>query len=240
VRIAIVRPFCEHRATSLPVDPEVTMSDETQALADAGGEATTTSRSGLLRAGGVAALGAAGALALTGGASAARTAGGSVLDKWGSSKKARLGVDLTFPPLQYIDPKTKKPAGFMVEITEALMKDVGATPEWVQTPFGQLFAGLAAGKFDMIGIAVTNLPSRALQGTFADIPVFYESNVILVKKSSSAHSIAQLSKAKFAVLQGSSQQASGAQIFPGASFKAMASESDAATEVAVGRADAAI
>src|SRR4051794_28174925 len=113
------------------------MSEEKQALAEAGGEGATTSRSGLLRAGGVAALGAAGALALTGGASAARTASGSVQEKGESRKKARLGVDLTFPPLQYIDPKTKKPAGFMVEITEALMKDVGATPEWVQTPFGQ-------------------------------------------------------------------------------------------------------
>ena len=45
---------------------------------------------------------------------------------------------------------------------------------------------------------------------------------------------------KFAVLQGSSQQASGSVIFPKASFKALASESDAATEVSVGRADAAI
>jgi polar amino acid transport system substrate-binding protein len=42
------------------------------------------------------------------------------------------------------------------------------------------------------------------------------------------------------VLQGSSQQASGQVIFPKAKFKAFASESDAATEVVVGRSDAAI
>jgi polar amino acid transport system substrate-binding protein len=92
----------------------------------------------------------------------------------------------------------------------------------------------------MVGIAATILPSRALQGWFAGIPVFYESNVVLVKKSSPAHGLAALSKSKFAVLQGSSQQASGSVIFPKASFKAFASESDAATEVSVGRADAAI
>ncbi len=222
------------------------MSQHEMGPAPRGEEEATTSRSGLLRAGGIAALGTAGALALTNGASAARTvrtartANGSVLDKWVSSKKARLGVDLTFPPLQYIDPKTKKPTGYIVELTEAMMKDVGATPEWVQTPFAQLFAALAAGKFDMIGIAVTILPSRALQGYFADVPAFYESNVILVKNTSKAHSTAALATAKFAVLQGSSQQASGMQIFPKASFKAFASESDAATEVSVGRADAAI
>ena len=218
------------------------MSDESRGTAEQGGGEATTSRGGLIRAGGVAALGAAGALAVSGGASAARTASsGSVLDKWVSSKKARLGVDLTFPPLQFIDPKTKQPSGYIVELTELMMSDLGGvTPEWVQTPFAQLFAALAAGKFDMIGIAATILPTRALQGTFASIPAFYESNVVLVKKSSSAHSIAQLANSKFAVLQGSSQQASGMQIFPNASFKAFATESDAATEVSVGRADAAI
>jgi polar amino acid transport system substrate-binding protein len=121
-----------------------------------------------------------------------------------------------------------------------MMKDLGVTPEYVQTPFAQLFAGLAAGKFDMVGIAATILPSRALQGWFAGIPVFYESNVVLVKKSSSAHNLNALSRARFAVLQGSSQQASGSVLFPRAKFKAFASESDAATEVSVGRADAAI
>ena len=217
------------------------MSEHTSGSAETGGDEGTSTRGGMLRVGGVAALGAVGALSLTGGASAARAASsGSVLDKWVKSKKARLGVDLTFPPLQFIDPKTKKPSGYMVELTELMMSDLGVTPEWVQIPFAQLFAALAAGKFDMIGIAATILPTRALQGTFASIPAFYESNVVLVKKSSSAHSIAQLANSKFAVLQGSSQQASGMQIFPNASFKAFATESDAATEVSVGRADAAI
>ena len=125
----------------------------------------------MLRAGGVAALGAVGALAVTGGASAARTASnGSVLDKWVKSKKARLGVDLTFPPLQFIDPKTKKPSGYIVELTELMMSDLGVKPEWVQTPFAQLFAALAAGKFDMIGIAATILPSPGTPGLLRRCP----------------------------------------------------------------------
>ncbi|MEO9176462.1 MAG: transporter substrate-binding domain-containing protein, partial [Gaiellales bacterium] len=140
----------------------------------------------------------------------------------------------------FIDPKTKKPSGFMVELTNMMMADLGVTPNYVQTPFGQLFAGLAAKKFDMVGIAATILPSRALQGVFAGLPVFYESNVVLVKKSSKAHTLKALSSSKFAVLQGSSQQASGQVIFPKANFKAFATESDAATEVVVGRSDAAI
>jgi polar amino acid transport system substrate-binding protein len=201
-----------------------------------------TTRGALIRAGGLAVIGTAGAGALAGGAGAARRAAAddSILDKWQKSKKARLGVDLSFPPLQFIDPKTKKPSGYMVQITEMLMKDLGVTPDYVQTPFAQLFAGLAANKFDMVGIAATILPSRALQGWFAGVPVFYESNVVLVRKDSKAHNLRALERAKFAVLQGSSQQASAPVIFPKASFKAMTTESDAATEVSVGRADAAV
>ena len=210
------------------------MSDNDHGLRNAG-----TTRGDLLKG----ALFGAGATALVGGAApamAATTADNSVLDKWVSSKKAKLGVDLSFPPLQFIDPKTKKPSGFMVQLTQMMMKDLGVEPEWVQTPFSQLFAGLAAGKFDMVGIAATILPSRALQGWFAGVPVFYESNVVLVNKKSKAHGLGALSRSQFAVLQGSSQQASGGVIFPRAKFKALASESDAATEVSVGRADAAI
>jgi polar amino acid transport system substrate-binding protein len=203
-----------------------------------------TTRGNLLKA----ALVGAGAAALAGGGAAPALAASSrrsdtttsILDKWTSSKKADLGVDLSFPPLQFVDPKTKKPSGFMVDLTNMMMADLGVTPNYIQTPFAQLFAALAANKFDMVGIAATILPSRALQGVFADVPVFYESNVVLVKKSSKAHNLQALSKSKFAVLQGSSQQASGSVIFPKADFKAFASESDAATEVVVGRSDAAI
>jgi polar amino acid transport system substrate-binding protein len=211
---------------------------ETQATSLGG-----TTRAALIRTGGLAVIGAAGAGALAGRASAApsaRAAEDSVLDRWTKSKKARLGVDLSFPPLQFIDPKTKKPSGYMVQITELMMKELGVTPQYVQTPFAQLFAGLAADKFDMVGIAATILPSRALQGWFAGVPVFYESNVVLVRKSSKAHKLSALRTARFAVLQGSSQQASAPVIFPKAKFKAMTTESDAATEVSVGRADAAV
>ncbi len=211
---------------------------ETQARSHGG-----TTRAALIRTGGLAVIGAAGAGALAGRAPAApskRAAEGSVLDRWTKTKKARLGVDLSFPPLQFIDPKTKKPSGYMVQITELMMKDLGVTPQYVQTPFAQLFAGLAADKFDMVGIAATILPSRALQGWFAGVPVFYESNVVLVRKSSKAHKLSALRTARFAVLQGSSQEASAPVIFPKAKFKAMTTESDAATEVSVGRADAAV
>ena len=206
------------------------------------------SRRSLLKMGGSAALGL-GAFALaaceTANSSPGTTAGAagetSVLDRWISTKKAKLGVDLTFPPIQFKD-SAGKPTGYQMELTEAMMADLGVTPEYVEIPFGQLFAGLVAGKFDMMGISATILPSRALKGLFSSFPVFYESIVVLLKAGSSVSSSDQLNKAgvKIAVLQGSSQEFSTKLIFPSASFSPFAQLADAVNEVATGRADATV
>ena len=206
------------------------------------------SRRSLLKLGGSAALGI-GAFALaacetannppgTTGNAAGTT---SVLDTWLSTKKAKLGVDLTFPPIQFKD-SAGKPTGYQMELTQAMMADLGVTPEYVEIPFGQLFAGLVAGQFDMIGISATILPSRALKGLFAGFPVFYESIVVLLKKGSTVTSADQLNRSgtNLAVLQGSSQEFSSKLLFPSATFKPFAGLADAVNEVATGRADATV
>jgi polar amino acid transport system substrate-binding protein len=164
----------------------------------------------------------------------------SVLDNWLSSKTAKLGVDLTTPPLQYKD-SSGKPVGYMIDITEAMMSDLGVTPQYVEIPFGQLFAALAAGKFDMMGIAATILPSRALKGLFSAFPVFYETIVIFLKPGSHITSIDQLNSPSvtISVRQGTSQEYSAHLLFPKAQFRAFAQGADQLNEVAAGRADAA-
>ena len=206
------------------------------------------SRRSLLKLGGSAALGI-GAFALaacetannppgTTGNAAGTT---SVLDTWISTKKAKLGVDLTFPPIQFKD-SAGKPTGYQMELTEAMMADLGVTPEYVEIPFGQLFAGLVAGKFDMMGISATILPSRALKGLFANFPVFYESIVVLLKAGSNVSSADQLNVngVKLALLQGSSQEFSSHLLFPNAAYAPFAGVADAVNEVATGRADAVV
>ncbi|HYR49099.1 MAG TPA: ABC transporter substrate-binding protein [Candidatus Eisenbacteria bacterium] len=203
------------------------------------------SRRELLKLGGSAALGlGAFAIAACEQSNPGTTAGAadaSVLDKWISSKKAKLGVDLTFPPIQFKD-SAGKPTGYQMELTEAMMADLGVTPEYVEIPFGQLFAGLVAGKFDMMGISATILPSRALKGLFASFPVFYESIVVILKPGSTVTAADQLNKSgtKIAVLQGSSQEFSSKLIFSSASFSPFAQLADAVNEVATGRADATV
>lgn len=204
------------------------------------------SRRSLLKLGGAAALGA-GAWAFAAcqqtssnqGTNANASGTTSVLDQWLSTKTAKLGVDLTFPPIQFKD-SSGKPTGYQMELTEAMMADLGVTPTYVEIPFGQLFAGLVAGKFDMMGISATILPSRALKGLFSSFPVFYESIVVLLKPGSTVTSSTQLDGKKIAVLQGSSQEASSHSLFPNASFSPFAALADAVNEVATGRADATV
>lgn len=222
------------------------MSVDEEVLEAPSDAAAKTSRRSLLKLGGGAVLGA-GAWALAAceqtssnpGTTASAAGETSVLDRWQSTKKAKLGVDLTFPPIQFKD-SAGKPTGYQMELTEAMMADLGVTPEYVEIPFGQLFAGLVANKFDMMGISATILPTRALRGLFASFPVFYESIVVLLKPGSTVTNQSQLDGKKIAVLQGSSQEFSSKQLFPKSSFSPFAGLADAVNEVASGRADATV
>jgi polar amino acid transport system substrate-binding protein len=220
--------------------------DELTTTVEAGDKPSLPSRRSLLKLGGSAALGL-GAYAMAACSSSSPGTTGqaanetSVLDKWLSTKTAKLGVDLTFPPIQFKD-SSGKPTGYQMELTEAMMADLGVTPQYVEIPFGQLFAGLVAGQFDMMGISATILPSRALKGLFANFPVFYESIVVLLKPGSSISASTQLNASgiKVAVLQGSSQEFSSHLLFPNAAFSPFAQLTDAVNEVATGRADAVV
>ncbi len=221
------------------------MSVDEKELESASATTSLPSRRSVLKLGGAAVLGAS-AWAIAACEQTSNTQGtnanaaeNSVLDKWVSSKKAKLGVDLTFPPIQFKD-SAGKPTGYQMELTEAMMADLGVTPEYVEIPFGQLFAGLVAGKFDMMGISATILPSRALKGLFASFPVFYESIVVLLKPGSTITNQSQLDGKKIAVLQGSSQEFSSKLLFPKATFSPFAGLADAVNEVAAGRADATV
>ena len=222
------------------------MSNDEEAAVAPSANGLLPSRRSLLKLGGSAALGL-GTYALAAcntsnsspGTTAGAASGTSVLDTWLSTKTAKLGVDLTFPPIQFKD-SAGKPTGYQMELTTAMMADLGVTPQYVEIPFGQLFAGLVAGKFDMMGISATILPSRALKGLFSSFPVFYESIVVLLKPGSTVTSTSQLGNAKIAVLQGSSQEFSSKLIYPNATFSPFAQLADAVNEVATGRADATI
>jgi ABC-type amino acid transport substrate-binding protein len=165
--------------------------------------------------------------------------GESVLDKWVNTKKATLGVDLTFKPLQFKDPATGKPTGYVLEITQLMMSDLGVTPAYVEIPFGQLFAALQAGKFDMMGVAATILPTRALRGLFAGMPQYYETNFMLLKPGSKLTDLNQLNDPGVTItaVQGSSEEFTGKLLFPRAKPVSFTTTGDCLDALGTGRAD---
>jgi polar amino acid transport system substrate-binding protein len=164
----------------------------------------------------------------------------SILNKILSTKKVKFGVDLTFAPLQFKDSKGN-PTGYIIELAKSLASSLGATPEWVEIPFGSLFAAQAAGKFDMSGIAATIRPSRAQQVLFSGAPAFVESNVVLLAPNSNLKRLTQLnsSAVTIAVVVGSSQEAAAVLRYPKAKLKRLDNQA-ALADVAAGRSDAMI
>jgi polar amino acid transport system substrate-binding protein len=166
--------------------------------------------------------------------------GSSILDKIVKDKKAKIGVDLTFPPLQFRD-SNNEPTGYNVELFKMMMKDLEVEPEWEDIPFQNLFTAQASGQIDLSGIAATILPSRALNVTFASVPLFVESEVVLLKPNSDITSSEQLNSpdVTIAVQVGSSQEATAPSFFPDANFKSLENQA-AIQDVVTGRSDAYI
>lgn len=193
-----------------------------------------------LGAGAVGALTPSSANAVTAEPPVARADGDSLLQKIISSKKIRFGIDLGFPPLQY---KTSNgtPTGYIVDLSTMLAQSLGATIEWVEVPFANLFAQQAAGRFDMSGLSATIRPDRAQRVLFAGAPSFVESNVVLLKPGAGISRLSQLnsSNVTIAVVVGSSQEAAAKILYPRATLKRLTNQ-EALADVAAGRSDCMI
>ncbi|MFM8841337.1 MAG: substrate-binding periplasmic protein [Actinomycetota bacterium] len=193
-----------------------------------------------LGAGAVGALTPSSAGAVTAELPVANAEEDSLLQKIISTKKIRFGVDLGFPPLQY---KTSNgtPTGYIVDLSTMLATSLGATIEWVEVPFANLFAQQAAGRFDMSGISATIRPDRAQRVLFAGAPSFVESNVVLLKPGAGISRLSQLnsSSVTIAVVVGSSQEAAAKILYPRATLKRLTNQ-EALADVAAGRSDCMI
>ena len=174
---------------------------------------------------------------------AATTSSQSLLDKWTANKSATIGMYVGGSSTLNKDPASGQLKGVYVDWLNMMFKDMSAAGDikinFVEFPFAQLFPALAGGQIDMIGHGVTILPSRALKASFATYPMYYEGVVMWLKPGSTITSLAQLNKAgvRISVLAGSSQQFSGAAIFPNATLAPFADQTGSIEEANSGRAE---
>ncbi|WP_127530142.1 amino acid ABC transporter substrate-binding protein [Paenibacillus kobensis] len=108
------------------------------------------------------------------------TAEKSSLDKIKESGKLRIGTEGTYAPFTFHDDSGKL-TGFDVEIAEEVSKHLGVKPEFIETQWDGIFAGLEAGRFDAIFNEVSIREDRQEKYDFSD-PYIVSKSLLLVRE----------------------------------------------------------
>lgn len=77
-----------------------------------------------------------------------------------AAEKYVVATDCTFPPMEYLD-DNKQPVGFDPSLIKEIAKAVGFEVEVQNIAWDGIFAGVAAGKYDIVAAAVSITPERA-------------------------------------------------------------------------------
>ncbi|MBE3560011.1 MAG: ABC transporter substrate-binding protein [Ktedonobacteraceae bacterium] len=91
-----------------------------------------------------------------------------------------VGSDTTYPPQEYIDPQTQKPAGFDIDLINAIAAKMGLRANVQTANFDTIIESLAAKRYDVVISAVTINEERKAKADF--IPYFNAGESLLVRK----------------------------------------------------------
>ncbi|WP_097026266.1 ABC transporter substrate-binding protein [Clostridium peptidivorans] len=108
----------------------------------------------------------------------------NALEKVKTEKKLRIGLEDTYPPLEFRDSKNEL-VGFDIDLSKEIAKKLGVEAEFVLTEFGGLTMALNAGKFDVGISAISITEKRAKEVDFSE-PYVKGGQVIIVKKGNTA------------------------------------------------------
>lgn len=101
--------------------------------------------------------------------------------KEGAKVKIVVATDATWPPMEYIDEKTKEIVGFDVDLMKEIAKAAGFDVEFKNTAWDGIFAGLAAGKYDAVMSSVTITEERKKEMDFSK-PYINAGQVLIVRQ----------------------------------------------------------
>ena len=131
-------------------------------------------------------MAAAGVLGLTGCSSkdtAASTASSATLNKLDSIQKSGklvVALECAWQPWSYHD-SSDTLVGYDVEVSRAIAEKLGVEPEYVESDWDSLFAGLDAGRYDMVCNGVEVTEERAKTYAFTT-PYGYIHTALAVRK----------------------------------------------------------
>ncbi len=116
-----------------------------------------------------------------------------------------VGTSCTYPPYEFVDTEGK-PAGFDIDLMNALGEKMGKEIEWFDTGrFDALLASVSAGKVDCAIAGMSATPERAQRMLFSDI--YEESHsAFLVATGTELQSLEELKGKVGAVQQGTVEE----------------------------------
>lgn len=79
-----------------------------------------------------------------------------------------VGIEATYPPMAFRNPETNERAGVNVLLVDALGEALDLEIRYEDMSFEQLMTSVTSGRIDMIGTAISDLPSRRERLTFVD------------------------------------------------------------------------
>jgi polar amino acid transport system substrate-binding protein len=95
-------------------------------------------------------------------AGGSRDSGGLTLEKG----VLTIGMEIGYPPMEYLDTDGKTPIGFDVSMAKALAEKLGLKYKFVDTAWDGIFAGVDTDKYDCIISSVTFTDERLAAHNF--------------------------------------------------------------------------
>ena len=95
-------------------------------------------------------------------------AGEDALAQIQESGVLRVGTEGTYSPFTFHDPQTNELTGYDVEVVTAVAEQLGVEAEFSETQFDAIFAGLEAGRYDVIANQVTINEERQAKYDLSD------------------------------------------------------------------------
>lgn len=99
----------------------------------------------------------------------------------------KVGATPTAVPFNFLNPKTNQLEGVMVDVAQAVGKELGLTPELSGIPFATLIPSLQTKKIDMISSAFAKTPARAEVVDFSDIVLTYKEALLVPMNDTKAY-----------------------------------------------------
>lgn len=160
----------------------------------------------------------------------------------GNSKVLRVGIDDTYPPMEYKD-DAGNVAGFDIEMAKEIGKRMGKEVQFVSTAWSAIFTALSSDKYDCIisSLSITDERKKTIAYTR---PYIANSQVIVVKSDNTAIASEKDLKDKIVAVQlgTTSEDACNefTKVTPFKDFKKYEAMTEALSELKIGRVDAVV